>query len=195
MLHRSEQLDLFPPPPPPAYVPKMRHDVVTRAYGHEYVMQVCEDAFEPFYLNVRGTECLITDGFCTYTTEPAGSLFWSETGFRSFGYRLSDPDEIVSAIEAYIDRPAKDGNGCGGKLVRWWPSYVLMWRQTLSFELRLAKGGRDEMWNQWGPERHKEAWREHDDRQATALARMRAKGIDPNLVEPPFFHKGKWPTF
>lgn len=193
---RVMQLDMFAPPPPPPvmYVERPRKEIVTKAYGGNHVMEVYADEPDPFEVEVRGIPTLITPGFCTYVIQPVGSLFWSGTGFRSFGNPLDDPDEIVVAIERYIDRPAKDGNGCGGKLERWWPMYITQWQQNLAFELNCCKD-RSTVWAQWGPEKHAEHWASYDAKQAAAMSQMLADGIDPNDVGNPSHFKGKWPRF
>lgn len=105
-----------------------------------------------------------------------------------------EPDVTICAIiERYIDAPAKDGNGCGGKLVRWWPGYIRRWQDDLSWQLRYGRD-RAAMWAQWGPERHAEMWAAHDARIAAAEAQMWAEGIDPNEVGKPSHHKGAWPV-
>lgn len=198
------QFDLFaaPAPEPVAVAiaagraPRERTSVKTRAHQHDGMITLYGDgAPVPFEVVVRGVPCVIaySGGFCTHAVDGPGSLFWSETGFRSFGQTLTDPAAIVAAIERYIDAPAKDGSGCGGKLKRWWPSYVLHWQQSLGFEL--SHGDRATMWGQWGPERHAEAWAKHDTRLAAQLARMRAEGIDPDDVGPPAHFRGTWPHF
>lgn len=185
------QLDMFAPPPPPpvVYVPRERRTIMTKAYGEDYPMEVYVDDFAPFEVEVRGIPALITRGFCTYATQPAGSMFWSETGFRSFGVNVSDPDEVVECIEEHLDK--------SGRLERWWPSYVLWWRQDLAFYLWTVAeiGGREKVWDQWGPEKHAEAWANFDKRQAEHMAQMLADGIDPNDVQKPSHFKGKWPRF
>lgn len=197
------QLDLLDllKPPPVAYVPPAQREVITRAYGADTTIKLDEEDPDPFYIEVRGIPCMIepTFGFKTYTIQGAGTLFWSETGFRSFTVgewqpRLGlvfdgGPEDIARAIEAYIDAKASSG-GCGGKLVKWWPFYVLQWRQDVS---SFHKVNRSKIWAQWGEERHAECWRRYDQRQAEALRRMVAEGIDPNDVEPPHYHKGEWP--
>ena len=205
----SEQLSMMdllcPPPPPPApepYVEPARREVMTRAYGVTALMSIRADERDPVEMDVRGTPCLIRFdfGFNTYAVQPPGSPFWSETGFRSWvnGVWKSDRgivfegtiDDVRRLIEAYIDAPVKK-EGCGGKLVRWWPSYVLRWRDDLSWSIRYPN--RAEIWAQWGPEKHAEVWAEHDRRISEAEARMWSEGIDPNEVGPPRHHKGPWP--
>jgi hypothetical protein len=156
-------------------------------------IRVHDDDFEPFEVEVRGIQCVIAPGFCTHAIGPAGSPFWSATGFRSFGIATDNPGEVAAIIEAYIKRPEKAG-GCGDKLTRWWPSYVLQWRQSLAFEIEIVKErGREGVWSQWGPDRWKECWTGHDAKLAAAVARMQVEGIDPNHVGPPAHFKGKWP--
>ena len=172
---------LDPPPAPPAWAPPERRKVMTRAYGEEYELEIYADSPEPFEIEVRGIPCLISysGGFCTYAVARAGSEFWSGTGFRSFGLATQDPDKIRAAIEAYIDGPTKDGNGCGGKLTRWWPGWILQWCQNRTRDLEWS---REEVWTQWGEEKHAELWASHDAEQLAALERMKAEGIDPNEV-------------
>ncbi|WP_162559549.1 hypothetical protein [Tritonibacter mobilis] len=172
---------LDPPPQPKVWTPPPRRKVMTRAYGEDYELELYEEDPDPFEIEVRGIRCLISHslGFCTYTLDGPGSLFWSDTGFRSFGNTTTDPDQICSLVEAYIDAPQKHGNGLGGKLVRWWPMYVRQWYSNRRFEL---SQGRKNTWDQWGPERHAECWNNHDTKQLAALERMKAEGIDPDDV-------------
>lgn len=194
------QLDLFAPPPAPPVVAAQRisREVQTRAAQHDGLITVySDDDPTPFEVEVRGAPCVIawSGGFCTHAINPPGSLFWSETGFRSFGYAAIDRGEIEARICAYIDAPAK-AYGMGGKLVKWWPGYVLQWRQSLAFEIEMTKqGGREGTWNQWGPEAWAEHWHRHDAKLQAALDQMRADGIDPNDVGPSQGFKGKWPKF
>jgi hypothetical protein len=191
----ATQLDLFAPPPPAPhiYVPRQSAKVQTRA-GE---IAVYDDDYPPFELTVRGIDCVVSwsGGFCTHAVEPAGSLFWSETGFRSFGFTTIDQDEIAERICAYVDTPANN-YGMGGKMVRWWPSYVLQWRQSLAFEIEMTtREGRAGVWGQWGPEAWEDHWHRHDMRLQDAIEQMRADGIDPNDVGKPAHFVGKWPTF
>lgn len=188
------QLDLFAERAPVAPALIAQRMVRTRA-ARSPLIAVRADDPEPFETEVRGVPCVISysGGFCTHAINPPGSPFWSETGFRSFGYALTDPGEIVAAIARYIDAPAKTGAGCDGTLHPWWPSYVLQWQQSLVFELSFAS--RDEVWNQWGPEKWEDCWHRHDMRLADAIEQMRAEGIDPNDVGKPTHFKGKWPRF
>lgn len=187
--------DIFePPPPPPVYVEPVRRKVMGLAYGGTHEFTLSEGQPDPFQIEVRGIACTITPGFCTYVIDGPGSLFWSETGFRSFGYGydIHDADEICAAIERYIKAPAKDGNGCGGKLVRWWPGYIREWQGKVAWSLAYDRA---DMWAQWGPERNLEIWAAHDAKIIAAEARMWADGIDPNDVGKPAHHKGAWPRF
>lgn len=174
--------------------PHGRPIVATRAaqYGG-LITHYHPDEPEPFELAVRGVETVISfsGGFCTHAIDAPGTPYWSETGFRSFGFAISDPAEIINAIERFIDAPANKG-GCGGRLTAWWPGHALQWRNSLAFELKYARDRR-EMWAQWGPERWAEAWAQHDARQAALVDQMRRDGIDPNRVGPPVWFKGKWP--
>jgi len=171
---------LAPPPKPPRWTPPPRRKVMTRAYGRDYEMEIIGDAPDPFEIEVRGIRCLISysGGFCTYTMDKPGALFWSETGFRSFGRTTTDPDEISAMIEEHIDKPTRD-MGCGGKLVKWWPMWVLQWCQNRTKDL---EWNRNEFWTQWGPEKHAECWAKHDAEQLAALQCMKADGIDPDEV-------------
>ena len=86
----SQQLDMFdvfnPPPEPVAYVDPIMREVATHAYGVNGLMSIRDDEPDPFEIEVRGILCLIrmNFGFSTYTVQPAGTLFWSETGYRSW---------------------------------------------------------------------------------------------------------------
>lgn len=194
------QLDMFAtfdPPPAAALTPdywkRPRRTVQTRAYGETTELTIYEDEPKPFEIEVLGIPCLVSSlgSFCTYTVQPAGSLFWSDSGFRSFGGRSHDPNEIRATIARFVEQPASKG-GCGGKLVRWWPGWISQWRGMLAFELRVR---RENTWDQWGPEKQAEHWAAHDARQAAAIERMWAEGIDPNDVGPPDYYRGRWPTF
>lgn len=192
------QLNMFdilePKPAPVVWTPKPRRTVQTRAYGGNYALEINEEDPDPVEMVIRGIPCLVTLTYMqTYAIDPAGSLFWSSTGFRSFGGNYTArPQGAAAAIERYIDGPAKHGNGLAGKLERWWPLYVGQWQQNEAF----ARGQkRETTWDQWGPEKHVEMWEKHDNKQAEALARMAADGIDPNHVGPPAHFKGPWPKF
>jgi len=194
------QLDMFAPAPPAQTVRERvnRREVKTRAFGRDGMIATYGDGWpDPFEVEVRGTPCVIgfSGGFCTHVINPPGSPFWSETGFRGFGLATADPAEIIDAIERYVDAPAKNGNGCGGKLGRWWPSYILKWQQSLAFELEMVRlhGSRAGIWDQWGPEAHEDHWHRHDMRLADAVEQMIEEGIDPNDVGKPAYFKGKWP--
>ncbi|GAB5434780.1 MAG: hypothetical protein EpisKO_41500 [Epibacterium sp.] len=172
--------NLDPPLQPEVSTAPARRKVMTRAYGRDYELELREDEPEPFEIEVRGIQCLISHsgGFCTYATEGPGALFWSETGFRSFGRATTDADEIRAMIEQHIDTPTRD-MGCGGKLVKWWPMWVLQWCQNRTRDL---EWNRDEVWAQWGPEKHAECWAKHDAEQLAALQRMKTEGIEPDEV-------------
>lgn len=175
-----------------------RPQVQTRAASHGGILTLYDpEGPEPFEVVVRGVPTVISfhGGFATHAIQPAGSPYWSETGYRSFcgGYE-NDPNWIVTELERFIDAPAKNGNGCGGRLRPWWPSYVLQWHQSLAFELMYAKD-RSTVWDQWGPEKWEEHWHRHDMKLADAIQQMREEGIDPNDVGPPAHFKGKWPSF
>lgn len=169
--------------------------VQTRASSNGGVIMLCDpDQLEPFEIEVRGVPCVVSSG-STYAIEPAGSPFWSETGFRSLLCGDADADAMLAIVERYITAPAKDGNGLGGKLTRWWPSYAIQWRQSLAFELSATKdAGRAGVWDQWGPEKWEDHWHRHDMKLADAIERMIEEGIDPNDVGPPAHFRGKWPV-
>ncbi len=172
---------LDPPPQPKVWTPPPRRKVMTRAYGEDYELELNEEDPDPFEVEVRGIRCLISHsvGLCTYTLDGPGALFWSETGFRSFGVTSTDPERVRAIVETYIDAPKKNGLGCGGQLVKWWPLWILSWCQNRTRDL---EWNRDEVWTQWGPERHAECWNNHDAEQLAALERMKAEGIDPDEV-------------
>lgn len=173
--------------------------VKTRAWKHE-VMEIQNGIPDPVEAEVRGIPCVIdfNFGFATHAVRPPGSLFWSETGYRSWviggmenrTLRYSgDVSDIIRAVEYYIDEPVKRG-GRGGKLVDWWPLYVCQWRENRSFELRVDRGT---CWNQWGPAKHRRAWANFDRDQRECLSMMISEGIDPNDVGAPPQHRGPWP--
>lgn len=199
-----EQLSLLdimePPPPPPVYVEPTYRTVMTRAYGRDYELKLREETPDPIEIEVRGIQCLISFdfGFCTYTVQPHGSLFWTETGYRSwagfFTADHNDAERITEAIERFIDGPTKNGNGIGGKLVRWWPMYATQWRQKLGFVLEYGRD-RSKLWGQWGEEKHAAIWAEKEAAFEADLRRMEADGIDPNDLGKPRGFKGTWPRF
>lgn len=185
-MQQLSMLDLMMPPPPPIerkpYEPPPRRAVMTRAYGEESEMLIDMDEPDPIEIEVRGMPTVVKFSFAfqTYVIQPPGSAYWSETGFRSFaGFYGQDveftPDVIRQIIEAHIDRK----HGLNGKITRWWPSYCLQWRQDRAFERKFQ---RSTTWDQWGPEKQAEHWANFDARQAAALVRMEAQGIDPEEV-------------
>lgn len=195
----TEQLTMFdlidpPAPPPVRYCDLPRRTVTARAYGAEKEFTVVEGEPEPFEIEVRGIRCTIgySFGFCTYAVEGRGSLFWSETGFRSFGYQTADHETICEMIERYIDAPMKNGDGMGGNLVCWWPNYATQWRDRLGFVLDYGRD-RSKLWNQWGEEKHAAIWAKRDAQFEADLRQMEADGIDPNDLGKPKGFKGKWP--
>lgn len=196
-MQQLSMFDIFEPKPAPVrYEPPPRREVLTRAYGKAgHAIKIGLDDPDPVEVEIRGIPCLIVWGFgaSTYAIQPPGSLFWSDTGYRSMATGGASLDDVVALVESYINRPAKK-DGLGGKLERWWPLYVNQWRQSLSFVLRYG-ADRSKLWAQWGPEKHAEVWARWDASQAEALDRMRSEGIDPNDVDPPRWHKGKWPRF
>lgn len=165
------------------YEPPPRRNFMTRAYGEAHVLQIGLDERDPIEMEVRGIPTLVrfSYGFQTYTVQPAGSLYWSETGFRSFAsaWTVTGPgftdDDVREIIEANIDSK----HGCNGKLTKWWPDYCRQWRQNKAFA---DKFDRATTWDQWGPEKQAEHWANHDAKQAAALERMHAEGIDPEEV-------------
>lgn len=173
-----------------------RPQVQTRAAGHGGIITLYTPGqAEPYELNVRGMECVVSNG-STHVIGDVGGRFWSETGFRSFSCGDVGPEDMRTMIEAHIDAPrSRDGGGgLGGKLLRWWPSYVRQWQQSLAFELQHGKD-RSTVWDQWGPEKWEDCWHRHDMALADAIEQMREEGIDPNDIGPPAHFKGKWPTF
>lgn len=183
-----EQLSMFglmepPAPPPKAYEPPPRRPFLTRAYGEQHEMMIGLDEQDPVEMEVRGVPTLVrfSFGFQTYTVQPPGTLYWSETGFRSFaGYWTVGGGGITEADAAFIiNREIDSKSGCNGKLVKWWPTYCLQWRQERAFEQKFK---RETTWDQWGPEKQAEHWANFDARQNAALARMAAEGIDPDEV-------------
>lgn len=199
MTRQLSMFDLLEPPPikvePSAYIPRPRREVLTRAYGSETVLKIDAEAPDPVEVQIRGIPCLIVMdyGLSTYALGVPGSLFWSETGYRSVGTSKASVDQVISMVEDHIDTP-KSKMGLGGKLVRWWPGYVNRWQQSEAFH-----GAADRTKNHWGwcaREVGQDAvWADYDARQAAALARMLADGIDPNDVGPPPGFRGKWPLF
>lgn len=171
-----------------AWEPPPRREFVTRAYGMEAPMLIGMNEPDPVELEVRGIPTLIrfSSFFETYAVIPAGSEYWSCTGYRSFcGFQAHIEGSLASArlpdaiivdlIEANIDSK----HGCGGKLTKWWPDYCLRWRQEKDFARHVDRAT---TWDQWGPEKQSEHWAAFDARQAAALQRMAAEGIDPNEV-------------
>lgn len=179
MMQQLSLLDLIAPPPlpPKPYEPPPRREVITRAYGEDHAMLIGLDELVPIEIEVRRIPTLIRfgSGWSTYTVQPAGAVYWSETGFRSFGGPETDADVIAAMISAHIDHK----HGCNGKLTKWWPRYALQWRQEKRFA---DKMDRATTWDQWGPEEHVRCWANFDARQAEALDRMRSDGIDPDEV-------------
>lgn len=197
MNQQFSMFDLWQPPAPPrpVYTPPPRRTVMTRAYGRDHAMQIDEDAPDPVEVEVRGIPCLINFAFgaSTYTVQKPGSQFWSCTGYRNMATRAATVDDVIRLVEQHIDTPTSK-MGLGGKLERWWPDYVLQWRQAQSFH-----GNVDRTTRHWGlcavDVGQEACWADYDAAQQAALARMAAEGIDPNDVGPPPGHKGKWPRF
>lgn len=109
-----------------------------------------------------------------------GTPCHSSTGYRSF-IALDEPrnvggtpqDYAAATLDAYTDSPRRNdgGGGLGGNLVPWWPWCV----ETL----RSCRRDYD-----YGPE----WWAEHgakvEARAAEAEAKVRAMGLDPDVVAP-----------
>lgn len=191
----SEQFSLMDTscqlPTAPILIERPSRRVMTSAFGrpHEIAMLVSDR--DPVEIEVRGIPCLVARG-STYTLQPFGSLFWSDTGFRSFCWPIPAegpfPEaEVRAAIEQHID----DDDG-KGRLVRWWPCYVHRWRDEAAFMLEQDRG---RLWRELGPERQADLFAQHDARQAAALIQMAADGIDPNEIGAPSYFRGPWPTF
>lgn len=125
---------------------------ITNAYQHDGEILAYKDTPPPFELTVRGVRTVIAFGFgfSTHAIDAPGSLYWSDTGFRSFTCSNSrSPDEIRREIEAYIDAPTRDHMGLDGKLSPWWPLHISMkvtdarWSLSTTVE-RFADKGEDE---------------------------------------------------
>jgi hypothetical protein len=151
--------------------------IKTRAWSHDGVLTLYGgDDPEPFEVVVRGVPCVIqwSGGVGTHAIGEPGSPFWSDTGFRSFMWLTTDRIEIVRMIEAFIDAPAKDGNGCGGKLKPWWPSPILDLRDRRRDMLRYpnGEGAGAEYWA------NMQRWEREGEE------KVRALGFDPDVVAP-----------
>ncbi|UNK39354.1 hypothetical protein MNR02_06515 [Shinella sp. H4-D48] len=186
-MQQLSMLDLMMPPAPPVvakpWEPPPRREFLTRAYGVEEMMEINLDERDPIEIEVRGIPTLVrfSSFFQTYTVQPAGSVYWSETGFKSFAgfYGRIDDGLTPAVLEQIICADIDSKHGCNGKLTKWWPSYCLQWRQNKTFA---DKFDRATTWDQWGPEKQAEHWASHDARQAAALQQMAAEGIDPDEV-------------
>lgn len=138
-----------------------------------WVMVCGKDDPDPIEVTVRGIRTVISFGFGigTHAVEAPGTPYWSETGFRSFTGINAGPEhaaEIVAAIERFIDAPAKDGNGCGGKLREWWPLSVLTLRDRRQYIVD-----------------HPDAYPKRQDQwEREESARVRELGYDPDVVAP-----------
>lgn len=187
MMQQLSMFDLMMPPPPPVvakpWTPPLRRSLITRAYGVEEPMEIDMDERDPIEIEVRGVPTLVrfSSFFQTYAVLPPGSVYWSETGFKSFaGFQSRIDGGLTPSVLAEIISADIDSKwGCAGKLTKWWPHYCLQWRQNKDFADRCK---RDTTWDQWGPEKHAEHWASHDAKQAAALDRMAADGIDPEEV-------------
>lgn len=153
-----------------------RPRVKTRAWSYDGLVTLYNDREpKPFEIVVRGVPCVVSfhGGPATHAITPPGTPFWSDTGYRSFMGGLTEPDDIVAMIEAFIDAPSRDGNGCGGKLKPWWPSCVLDVQQRRAY---LAKHGIDRFSDDYVANNRR--W--HDE----AVAKVIAMGFDPDVVAP-----------
>jgi len=186
-MQQLSMFDLMMPPLPPVvakpWTPPPTREFETRAYGVVAPMEIGLDERDPIEIEVRGIPTLVrfSSFFQVYAVQPPGSVYWSETGFKSFaGFwgRIEGgltPEILAEIIGADIDSK----HGGGGKLTKWWPHYCLQWRQNKDFADRCK---RETTWDQWGPEKHAEHWANYDAKQAAALERMAAEGIDPEEV-------------
>lgn len=177
-MEQLSMLDLMIPRPVPVpYEPPPRREFMTRAYGEDHMMEIGMDEIDPIEIVVRDIPTLIRFGFGwqTYTVQAPGAIYWSQTGFRSFGGPQTDPDEIGQMIDAHIDSK----HGCNGKLTRWWPGFILRWRQSRDFASRVDRAT---TWDQFGPEQQAEHWAIFDAKQAEAEQRMNAMGFDPEEI-------------
>lgn len=182
-------LDLLAPAPPLAPVARPalpeRRVVRTRAWSHGGEITVYhQDYPDPFEVEVRGVPCVIaySGGVCTHAINPPGSPFWSDTGFRSFGWQLINPAEIVAAIEGYIDAPAKHGNGCDGKLAPWWPLRVSSWASIERFRQKTLD--RATMPGMTPAEDRAAYWERADTKHEADLTALLAEGLDPFAAYP-----------
>lgn len=168
---------------PRAYEPPPRREFMTRAYGIEKPMMIDMEEPDPIEIEVRGIPTLIrfSSFFQTYAVQPAGSAYWSQTGFKSFaGFQGRIDGGLTPTIIAEIINADIDSKWGGkGKLTKWWPDYCLQWRQNKDFADRVERAT---TWDQWGPEKQAEHWASYDARQAAAIERMHAQGIDPQEV-------------
>lgn len=187
MAEQLSMLDMMMPPPPPVvskpWTPPPTREFMTRAYGFLEPMKIGLDEQDPLEIEVRGVPTLVrfASFFQTYTVQKPGSIYWSETGFKSFaGFHGRGIPDLTPGILAEIIGADIDSKwGCAGKLTKWWPDYCRQWRQNKAF---VDKVDRATTWDQWGPDKQEEHWASHDARQAAALERMAAEGIDPNEV-------------
>lgn len=186
-MQQLSMFDLMMPPAPPVvakpWTPPPRREFMTRAYGVEAPMEIDLDERDPIEIEVRGIPTLIRFSSCfqTYAVLPAGSEYWSETGFRSFAglERHLDCELTPAVLGDIISANIDSKHGCNGKLTKWWPDYCRQWRQNKDFADRQDRAT---CWDQWGAEKQAEHWANHDARQAAALERMAAEGIDPAEV-------------
>jgi Magnesium chelatase, subunit ChlI len=142
----------------------------TSAYLWNGEMLVHGDRPAPIELTIRGIRTVVSFGmgFATHAVEQPGTPYWSDTGFRSFTCSAeTDPATVAAIIEAYIDAPAKGGNGCGGKLSPWWTLAVRQLQQHRGYMSRAERVT---------PEMH--------DRDVELAAAVTAEGYAPDRVAP-----------
>jgi len=142
----------------------------TSAYRFSGEILAWKDGCRPIELVIRGVRTVVSFGmgFATHAIDPPGSPYWSDTGFRSFTCcTTTDPEEVRAIIEAYIDAPAKDGNGCGGVLSPWWTMAVRQLRQHRGFISQ-----------------HHEYAERSAEQGMKWEAQVRDEGFDPDVVAP-----------
>lgn len=129
-----------------------------------------------------------------------GDASFSSTGFRSFistfqqgqhGQGQTPEDFARWVLESFIDAPAKNGNGLGGKLERWIPWHAQEWARV-----ERDRRGRDEAayrrdYPAMTPADERPAyWAALDAKQTERHRQLLAEGIDlaalfPDLAPPP----------
>jgi hypothetical protein len=155
----------------------------TRAWGHGGEILAYRDTPAPFELTIRGILTVVSFGmgFQTHAIDAPGSLYWSDTGFRSFtGHACQDQEEIRRVIEAHIDGPTKDHMGLGGKLTTWWPISVSSKVAEARWKLKQTADSYADL----GEEKAAQIIAECRTEAARLLEEVRAKGIDPYAICP-----------